>query len=320
MADKYGYLDFAEDVLKESTEPLLYQEIWDAGKTKSFLTKLKTKGKTPWASLGAYLYVDVRDNPDSRFIKVGKLPARFFLKANEASLGRDIGKVIVEKELKESTSERELKYNERDLHALLSCFAYTNVDFNKGRAIYTKTIFHEKTKKTGYNEWVHPDLVGFYIPIDDWNEKLIEFNKISDSNSISLYSFEMKKQINKSNYREYYFQAVSNSSWANEGYLVAADIKQDDDLLAELERLSASFGIGLIHIDLEDFESSRVLFQAKRRSTLDWALMNKLCEQNADFESFIDNVSKDYTVKRITRQQYDAIIEDADDYISKMKK
>jgi hypothetical protein len=28
MADKYGYLDFAEDVLKESTEPLLYQEIW----------------------------------------------------------------------------------------------------------------------------------------------------------------------------------------------------------------------------------------------------------------------------------------------------
>ena len=79
------------------------------------------------------------------------------------------------------------------MHPLLTYFAYTNNDFNKGKAIYTKTIYHEKSKKNGLNEWIHPDIVGFYIPIDEWNNTLIEFNKVSASNSIKLYSFELKK-------------------------------------------------------------------------------------------------------------------------------
>ena len=101
---------------------------------------------------------------------------------------------------------------------------------------------------------------------------------------------------------------------------MAADIKQDDDLLAELERLSASFGIGLIQLDLEDIESSTVLFQAHRRSNLDWALMNKLCEQNIDFENFIIDVKMDYDCKRIHRERYDEIINDPDAYISDLTK
>jgi hypothetical protein len=35
----------------------------------------------------------------------------------------------------------------------------------------------------------------------------------------------MKKELNFSNLRESYFQAVSNSSWANEGYLVTAEYR-----------------------------------------------------------------------------------------------
>ena len=58
----------------------------------------------------------------------------------------------------------------------MAYFAYTNIDFNKGKAIYTKTIFHEKSKKSGLNEWIHPDMIGFYIPIEDWNQSLLEFN------------------------------------------------------------------------------------------------------------------------------------------------
>ena len=128
-------------------------------------------------------------------------------------------------------------------------------------------------------------MVGFYIPLDDWNANLIEFNRLSDNNVLKLFSFEIKKTLNKSNYRESYFQAVSNSSWANEGYLVCAEVIQDDDLLAELERLTASFGIGIIQLDLKDIDSSIVLFPARIKTNLDWETMNKLCEQNTDFEN-----------------------------------
>ncbi len=166
MPVKYTVLDYAFDVLQEQKAPLLYQEIWEAGIGKSFASKLNLKGKTPWATLGARLFVDVRDNPESRFIKVGKNPAHFFLKSRENEL-KDI-KAILEKIDSQAIQNKSTKtYSERDLHPLLAYYAYTNTDFNKGKAIYTKTIFHEKSKKNGYNEWVHPDIVGFYIPIED---------------------------------------------------------------------------------------------------------------------------------------------------------
>ena len=63
--------------------------------------------------------------------------------------------------------------------------------------------------------------------------------------------WSLKKRLSFSNLREAFFQAVSNSSWANEGYLVAADISTDEDFQAELHRLSASFGIAIIQLDIE---------------------------------------------------------------------
>jgi len=206
-------------------------------------------------------------------------------------------------------------YKERDLHPLLAYFAYANPGFNRGRYIYTKTIFHESSLKKGYNEWVHPDVVGFYIPIDDWRPDVIEFNRLSDNNSIRLYSFELKRSLNKSNYREAYFQAVSNSSWAHEGYLVAAEILQDDDFLAELERLAASFGIGIVQLELRDIGSSSVLYPARVKPTLEWETINKLCEQNPDFEKFIQDVKIDFEAKRIHRAEYDDVPKDVAQYI-----
>jgi hypothetical protein len=114
----------------------------------------------------------------------------------------------------------------------------------------------------------HPDMVGFYSPVEDWNDKLLEFNKATDRTAIRLYAFELKKHIDRGSYRENFFQAVSNSSWANEGYLVACSFQQQDDLLSELERLSASFGIGIITFDLDDIDSSKVLFPARTKETI----------------------------------------------------
>ena len=82
----YSYLDLAYDVLKTAKQPLIYQEIWELAKLSGLSAKIKTSGKTPWQSLGAQLYVDVRDNEASKFIKVGKRPARFFPKDRQSEI------------------------------------------------------------------------------------------------------------------------------------------------------------------------------------------------------------------------------------------
>ncbi len=316
----YTVLDFAEDMLRQAEKPLVYQEIWEIGKDSAHAKKLGLKGKTPWQTLGARLFVDVRDNPSSRFIKIGKNPARFFLKSRQGELTPSaLDPFLVGK--KEPLLKRpEPAFSERDLHPLLAYYAFTNTSFNRGKQVYTKTIRQEESKKRSPSEWVYPDMVGFYLPLEDWQDKIIEFNKVTERGAIRLYSFELKKRIDRGNYREVFFQAVSNSSWANEGYLVASDVQQNDDLLAELERLSASFGIGIIALDLGDIDSSSVVFPARRKDSLDWELMNKLCEQNSGFGAFIDDVRKDYEVKTIHPSQYDSIREDPDAYIKKLLK
>ena len=314
----YSFLELAEEVLKSATAPLTYQQCWEEGKVKGLTTKVKTKGKTPWQTMGARLYVDVRDNANSRFIKVGKRPTRFFLKSRQSELSEALLKKIEIQDAETSVSKS--AYHERDLHPLLTYYAYANPTFSRGRSIFTKTIFHENSKRKGFNEWLHPDIVGMYLPLEDWKKDVIKFNQLLDNNSIRLFSFELKKSLSKANYRESFFQAVSNSSWAHEGYLVAAEITQDDDLLAELERLSAAFGIGIIHLLLSDFNSSAVLFPARRREVLDWETINKLCEQNKDFAKFIQDVKIDFESERIHRSEYDTVLKDPEKYIKdKMK-
>jgi uncharacterized protein len=313
MAAKYSYLDFARDVLETSSSPLTYQEVWAAGSDAGLAPKLNTTGKTPWQSLGAYLYVDIRDNVDSDFIGVGKRPVRFFLKSRRHELTEDtLNEIDTDVS---TTAKAESNYSERDLHPLLAYFAYANPSFNRGRSIHTKTIFHEKSQKTGYSEWTHPDMVGFYLPIDDWHKDIIEFNRLSDNNMVRLFSFELKKQLSRATYREAFFQAVSNSSWAHEGYLVAAEITQDDELLSELERLSSSFGIGIIHLDPYDIDGSTTLYPAKQRDSLDWQAMNKLCEKNRDFQRFLQDVRIDVESKRIHKTEYDEVYKDIHEYI-----
>ena len=158
-------------------------------------------------------------------------------------------------------------------------------------------------------------MVGFYLPLDDWRPDVIEFNRLSDNNSLRLFSFEIKKTLAKANYGESFFQALSNSSWAHEGYLVAADIKQDDELMSELSRLTSSFGIRIIQLDLEDIDSSQILFPARSRPLLDWETINKLSEQNPDFEKFIQDVRIDFESKRIHRSEFDEILKDIRRYI-----
>lgn len=318
-SQKYTFLDFAQEILKIVPKPMTFQEIWEHGKANGFDSKLAITGKTPWQTLGARLFVDIRDNPDTRFVKVGRNPARFFLKTRQHEINlNDLAIVSQPVKLVGAKREARLEFPERKLHPLLAYFAYTNTSFNRGKEIYTKTIYHEKSRHNSLSEWVHPDMVGFYSPINDWNSKLLEFNKATDKTAITLYSFELKKHIDRSNYRENFFQSVSNSSWANEGYLVTCSIQQDDDLLSEIERLSASFGIGVIVLDLDDIDSSKVLFPARPKDYLDWETMNKLCEQNCDFETFIDDVQRDYAGKKLHPSEYESIINEPEVYISKL--
>ena len=150
-------------------------------------------------------------------------------------------------------------------------------------------------------------MVGAYFPIEDWEEEVLDFSKILGTATIRLYSFELKRELNFQNIRQSFFQAVSNSSWANEGYLVASQIDTDEEFLIELKRLSTSFGIGILKIDMMDPDSSQIIYPAKYKSELDWENINKLAVENPDFKEFLKRVKIDLNSKEIRKELYDKI-------------
>ncbi len=239
----YSFLDFAREVLEQENIPLSVDEMWDASEKYSLREKLASSGKTPIRTLSARLYVDIKNNPNSVFEQISKRPAKFFLKDRAAGLQ--------EYEESQKQPETKQKYSERDLHILLSSFVNSDEHFKCS----TKTIYHEvsKREKGGKNIWLHPDIVGVHFPFESYTENTLRLLDMLKVNPYKLYSFEMKISINLSNLREYYFQAVSNSSWAHEGYLVALQITEDPELIDEMRRLNNAFGIGIIRLDPEHF-------------------------------------------------------------------
>ncbi len=122
------------------------------------------------------------------------------------------------------------------------------------------------------------------------NENLIAFSKKFDTLPVKLVSFELKREISVHNCRECYFQAISNSSWANEGYLVGCHIDTHNPQLMDLlKRLHGSFGIGVIDLRTNE-DKSTILLNAKYKEKIDYTVALELSEKNEKFSAFLKSV------------------------------
>lgn len=294
------FAELAEEVLKEAKEPLTYKQILENAKAKpqELYKKLESKGKTPEATLRGSINGDIREKKEnSKFKKLDTKPTTFWLKERENELPPlDILKQKIQ-EAQEKEIEKKDKFEERDLHPLLVNFLINEDNNDNNFNIRSKTIYHEKCikSKKGKGIWNYPDIVGVSFPFD--NEEIEEetLNLLQNINQIKykLYSFELKIRINFSNLKECYFQAVSNSSWANEGYLVVFDI--DEEVIDELKRLNASFGIGVIQLDIEELKPKVILPSSQR--DIDIETLNMLVKDSPDFRDFIEDINRHIKAK-----------------------
>ncbi len=182
------------------------------------------------------------------------------------------------------------KLGEHAMYPLLSLYLWEEF------GVYSKRIDEKRSSnKRGPNgnRWLYPDLVGMEDLGADWHQEVRDcVNQYSDKRT-KLWSFEVKLLINRSNVRECFFQSVSNSSWSNFGYLVAAEI-EGQDTLKELRMLFAAHGIGLIKLDADNPAESQVLIPARERDEIDWDMANRLATENRDFLDYVKLVKQFY--------------------------
>ncbi len=178
-----------------------------------------------------------------------------------------------------------LSYSEQELYPLLIEFLH------KEYGLYCQRI-DEKTSKNshgnGGNHWLHPDVVALE-PLDQhWDAVVKDCVRHGNDSSVRLWSFEVKKQLTKGNVRQCFFQAVSNSTWASFGYLVATGLSNDVE--PELQMLASLHGIGVLILNTESLFDSQILIPARERTNIDWQSVNRIVSENTDFHRFVEQV------------------------------
>lgn len=271
--------------------------------------------KTPASTISALLGDFIRTG-DSRVKRIKQQGGTYsyYLTKNQQNIGIDVltGATGPTAPITTTTTtalrptEKIKTYDERSLHKLLSSYL-------KNTGIYSKTIFHEQSTGKDNNQiWTHPDMVGIKFLNLQTKASQNFLKAINRVDTFNLSSFEIKKEINNdSDLKKAFFQAVSNSSWANYGYLAAFEFS--DSLSEEIERLNQSFGIGVIELNANPYKS-KVLFQPEYKD-LDFKTIDKLCKINKEFEKFIEMTEKLMTAEeRYYQSTEKELNEFCDDY------
>lgn len=241
--------------------------------------------KTPASTVSALLGDFIR-NGDTRVKRIKQQGGAYsyYLAKNEQNIAIDV--LSGEKETQTGFQKKPIKtktYEERDLHKLLSSYL-------KNTGTYSKTISHEQSNGKDNNQiWTHPDMIGIKFLNLQTKASQNFLKSINRVDTFKMSSYELKKEINSdSELKKAFFQAVSNSSWANYGYLVAFEFS--DSLNEEMARLNQSFGIGIIKLHANPYQS-KILFPAVYRD-LDFKTIDKLCKMNSEFNRFIEQTEK----------------------------
>ncbi|MGN6420149.1 MAG: hypothetical protein ACTHMC_21760 [Pseudobacter sp.] len=296
MTIKEAILKSLEDLEKIST----YNEVFNHIVSKGYYDF--SGFKYPESAVSAQLGNFIRNN-DTRVKRLQREGSTFayYLTKNEELLPIP---EMLEMAMKHISEPKKTEtFHERDLHILLSSYL-------KNTGVFSKTILHERSVYIHDNnqKWTHPDMVGVQLfrLHSKANQSLLKTVKSKDAFKIS--SYEIKKEIKTDNdLKKAYFQAVSNSSWANFGYLVAIEI--DSSLNEEMARLNRSFGIGIIILNAAPF-SSQVLFPSAEKE-LDFRTMDKLCRNNPNFEHFIEKTEK---LVNVEERYYNAMQKELEEF------
>ncbi len=191
--------------------------------------------------------------------------------------------------------------SEQDLYPLLG--QYLREEFG----IQSMRIDERRARNTrgrGGNMWLFPDVVAIEDLGARWHREVKDCIRESAQRRAKLWSFEVKLLINAANVRETYFQAVSNSTWANVGYLVAKDIS-GNATMKELRVLSGLHGIGVIKIDPKNIVESEILIPSVERPDVDWETANRIAEENEDFVNYVKLVRQFYQTGELRARDWD---------------
>ena len=291
-------------ISREIAELILERYPSDCEKKKQRSLVLHTDGDLVGqisAEIGASWRTIVDSNKNIQFIEVR--PRQFYWEAGNNSNAE----TVPETTTPNSQTIADRTFSEHDLYPILG-----SVVFNEMRCYSMRIDERAGSNSNGPkgNHWLYPDVVGMIPLSEKWNKEVSALADSIATERVSLVSFEIKKDITRSDIREYFFQTVSNSTWANFAYLAAVNLKGNAN--EELTLLCSSYGVGFIQIDINDPSNSQVRIPARFKESIDVNGLNRLATENRDAREYVENVSTYIKTGRLKLSDWDLVPRDSD--------
>jgi hypothetical protein len=234
-------------------------------------------------------------------VKISEGPPRLFYWSDKSDERQAIDAGSAQISVSPAVANAE-KTTERDLYPKLSTYLWSEWK------LYSKRIDETRSSNgrgAGGNRWLYPDVVAVRDLTRNWTDTIRDCVDARKDRISELWSFEVKRVLNRANVRECFSQALSNSAWANFGYLVAAQIAGDDETMDEFRMLHGLHGIGLIHLDAESPAESQIVVYARQRSEIDWDTCNRLVHANSDFRHFVECLAVFHKSRKLSPTDWD---------------
>jgi hypothetical protein len=120
-----NFIEAALTALRKADSPLDFRELWSLVVELGLDKQLASTGKTPWNTMGARVYIEVRDNPDAEIVALGERPKRFWLKSRALPGAKSAPAVSAPAVApgKSAVQKSKPEWLEADLHPVLAHFA-----------------------------------------------------------------------------------------------------------------------------------------------------------------------------------------------------
>lgn len=166
------------------------------------------------------------------------------------------------------------------------------------------------------------------------SSSMLSFKRHLGLQLFNVTSVKLKLEISYDSFREDFFQSLSNASWAHQGELVICAPILDEQLVDDLRRFGTDYGIGISTLGLaldkldelpphwaiakmseREFESLQdrlhlhKITAAGRPKPFDWRTLERIRQDNADFETLLTWLNRSLSEKRAyTYEQYASLV------------
>lgn len=193
---------------------------------------------------------------------------------------------------------RKNRQGEKELYEPLQKFLYEGLGV---KAFRINESASSNKGVRGSNKHRHPDLVGVEGMVSNRDYHLLVQQMYVEFNleKAKIWSFEVKEKITAGTVRDCYNQAVSNSSWANWGFLCVGSIEGGEKTEKELSRLTTQGPIGIILINKEEPLKSEIYIDAIENTELNLEECSFLAKENTDFVKFLEYAINVYKTGKV---------------------